>query len=303
MKNPLIFRPTVTALSDKDFATVPSRRTLLMAAGFALLMLIALSVMNIRLTQRNNNLTELRDAALLRGDSLFAAELATHRDLTTTQEQLSRLNGELNQVNGLLASARNEVKNQQSQLARASQEKAAQRAAHERKLAEAMALQNQLEQRGTQLQRDMSKLQADNTRLLREIEALRAERDDLLRRIKKATRLQAHSIQALPQRQRRNDRYFPTLRAKRTHRIQVTFTLAENVLAPAGNRTLRAQLVDARGKEVTSETETRQTIRYEQHAQEVTMQWTPSARLAAGDYTVKLYCDDQEIGKAPITLR
>lgn len=110
-----------------------------------------------------------------------------------------------------------------------------------------------------------------------------------------------------------------TKKAKRTNKIKISFTLAENIIAKEGERTIYARIVSPDGREITPSDDsshvfkferskgfwaTKKNINYANTNTEVVMYApaTPNEAFPNGKYIIHLACDNATIGNTILEL-
>ncbi|MGB0896274.1 MAG: hypothetical protein ACPGU9_05430 [Flavobacteriaceae bacterium] len=107
---------------------------------------------------------------------------------------------------------------------------------------------------------DNEELQLQNTRLsqandtlvgqldsqLKLADSLTSQMSNANRLIKTASQLSVVGLKGLPLRQKSSGKQLPTTKAKRTDKVKICFTLAENKIAEQGLRTLYVQVLDSK---------------------------------------------------------
>lgn len=113
-----------------------------------------------------------------------------------------------------------------------------------------------------------------------------------------------------------NDKGKDVNKSKRADKIKVCFTLAENAVAPAGNRTVYLRIARP-DKIILTNPENafftfdgqdimysaRRDIDYQNQDIDMCIYWNNDGTLISGVYTVDIYCDGRRIGNATFALK
>ena len=149
------------------------------------------------------------------------------------------------------------------------------------------------------LNRQNERLQAENTQVKEEL----AERNSLSQKVAIAAQLDATNIQLLALKKANKT----VKKIKDCKTMQVNFTISRNVTATNGNRTVYVRIQNPGGNTLngggTFAYENRQleytmkkNIEYTGEETPVTVYWTVSQMLEAGDYRVSIFVDGNMIG-------
>ena len=149
---------------------------------------------------------------------------------------------------------------------------------------------------------DMVKNQLQRTNL--EKEGLQHEKQQLTEKVAIAAQLDATGIQMIPL--DKHGKAYKKISSSKTKKLQVNFTIARNVTAQNGNRTLCVSIQTPAGSVLTAGTfayENRQleysmkkVVEYTGEELPVQTYWTVDNTLIAGDYRVSIFADGNMIG-------
>lgn len=149
-----------------------------------------------------------------------------------------------------------------------------------------------------------------------QVESLEASNKDLQEKVGvassiKVSNIQIHGIEI----KRRGDKEIET-RAKRVDELQIKFSIADNPLAPVGQRDVFIRIVDPNGNLIADRNNTftvnndrlqytfRETINFTNHGEEYEILWTNEGKdFKKGAYTVLLYADNAIMGRSSIVLK
>jgi DNA repair exonuclease SbcCD ATPase subunit len=146
----------------------------------------------------------------------------------------------------------------------------------------------------------------------RQISSLTEEKETLNKKVTLAARLDATNIQVMPV----NKRDRKAKKVKDIVKFKIAFTLAKNITAPTGERTLYVRItkpdnsVLTRNPDDTFAYENRQLgysikkyLEYNGEEQTITVYWDVEEFLYAGDYRVDIFSDGALIGTQGFTLK
>lgn len=143
-------------------------------------------------------------------------------------------------------------------------------------------------------------------------ETLTTEKQTLTTKVKTAAVLSAKSISFVALNKKGKD----TDRANKAVKLKICFTIRENSVAEAGNRTVFMRITGPNHSVLTSSPDNvikvngadvnfsaRREVEYENKDVDMCIFWDNSTTLAEGNYTVDLYCDGRIIGNTVFALR
>ncbi len=165
------------------------------------------------------------------------------------------------------------------------------------------------------LESEKQTLEGENAQIRSTLETTTSRNQELERefnqmeeQIEKATLLSISGLEATPIRERRRGDE-PTDRARRTDKINVCFTVNENLVAEPGNREFFVRMIDPNNQVLTIspddtiefEGETiqytlKRTINYRNEPVETCVVWDQDERFEKGYYNVVVFHDGREVG-------
>lgn len=153
-------------------------------------------------------------------------------------------------------------------------------------------------------------------------EVLTREKEELAEKVEIAAMLKAYNLSAMGvYKKGRNEREESTDKSRRVERIKVCFTLSQNLIIPAGEKTIYCRiarpdnqiLVKGKGDQYTfvfsgelMQYSIKKTINYRNAEQLVCMYWDKedeSTPAMTGTYNVAVFVDGYEIGQTSFTLK
>ena len=153
------------------------------------------------------------------------------------------------------------------------------------------------------LQRENTQMQAELAENTRQIEGLNSEKQSLSEKVAIAAQLDATAIQMTPL----NKRGKVAKKMKDAKTLQVSFNIARNVTATAGNRTLYVRVMTPTGDVLSSggtfayenrqlDYSMKKVVEYGGEELAVTTYWNVAEFLGAGEYRVSIFADGNLIG-------
>ncbi|HBH06744.1 MAG TPA: hypothetical protein DDX92_09090 [Flavobacteriales bacterium] len=142
--------------------------------------------------------------------------------------------------------------------------------------------------------------------------------EDLAGKVKIGGRLIALDMIAYAQRIKNNGVHRETRRASKAQKIKVCFTLSANEIAKSGNKALYVRILTPTGQVLAERSDQshmfnfegttglysiKKMVKYENQELDVCMYFDISGSVTAGEYMVKSYADEMEIGNATFTLK
>lgn len=155
-------------------------------------------------------------------------------------------------------------------------------------------------------------------RVTRQTTQLTESKEELEGKVEVASALRAFQINATPIRLRGRDREDETDRARRTDRIKVCFTVAENPVASPGNKNAYVRIADPEGSilrmgeddrysftiaEDTLQFSMRGQFNYINQDTEVCLYWDKQEDFEEGMYLVSIFTDEFRLGETQFSLR
>lgn len=136
-------------------------------------------------------------------------------------------------------------------------------------------------------------------------------------KVKAGSKLQAYSFSSIALRSKLNDMTTETSKAKNTIQIKSSFTLGANTIAESGRKSVYMQIIQPDGKVMQSRSSNvvsadggtvaysdKKDIDYNNEAVDIAIFYDLRGQEAQkGNYSVKIYCDGQLIGKDGFTLK
>ncbi|MEP7265738.1 MAG: hypothetical protein ABI772_14635 [Bacteroidota bacterium] len=285
-----------------------------------LLIIVLLLSMGLNVYQwyDSNNVNERNAVAV---DSLITARVDVEKTLNDTYSELNQYKGINTKLDSLLAEANSKVDDEKARIETLMKQEKNQEVRN-RKLQVELGVLNKL--------RDEYLERVDA--LLVENEKLKKEKDDLSTTVASLTEnlettvstasvLKSEYFTIATSRKRSNGTFSPTAMAKRTNKLEACFTLLENVIAHAGERTLYLRIVEPAGKVLGNRSEGSNTFRksgteedvmyttsklidYKNEKMNICLDWVDALTpFASGTYIIEVYVDGVFSGGTSVNLR
>lgn len=284
-----------------------------------LLIVLLLSMgLNVYQWMDGRNVNERNAVAV---DSLITARVDVEKTLNDTYSELNQYKGINTKLDSLLAEANAKVDEEKERIEILMKQEKNHEVRNKKLQVELEAL-NKL--------RDEYLERVDA--LLVENEKLKKEKDDLSTTVASLTEnlettvstasvLKSEYFTVTSSRKRSNGTFSPTAMAKRTNKLEACFTLLENAIAHAGERTLYLRIVEPGGKVLGSRSEGSNTFRkqgtdedvmfttsklidYKNEKMNMCLDWVDALTpFASGTYTLEVYVDGVFSGGTSVNLR
>ncbi len=175
--------------------------------------------------------------------------------------------------------------------------------------AEMLKVENlELTNEKSQIENTLNKASARTTQLER-------EKSEMEEQLDKASILSVSNIEANGVREKRRGDV-PTDRARRTSKIQVCFTINQNLVATPGNRDFYVRIIDPNNKVLTNfpdDTFTfegeelsysvQRTVNFQNNAQDICMIYNQDEKFEKGYYNIVIFAEGYEMGYKLLELR
>ena len=254
-------------------------------------------------------------------DSLITARIDIEKELNETYTELNQYRGENAQMDSLLSKANIDLQTYENKIglllkSESNKEQLNKKLIEEIK--EIKKLRDQYLEKIDNLLAENVKLKKDNSDLNTKVEQISK---DLQNTVSKASVLRVEYLNISSLKKKYNDKYAPTILAKRTDKFEICFTVLENKIAQRGNRTIYLRLIAPNGKvigdraqgsgsfnDVKSKSELQFTLNksltYSNENSSICMTWElASEKLETGIYTAEIYIDGEFSSSKTIELK
>lgn len=254
-------------------------------------------------------------------ENLITANLDIEKELNDTYAELNEYKGINTQLDSLLQEANGKVDEQKTRIEALIKKEGNSARLNKQLQAELAGLRKLKDE---YLER-IDALLVENERLKKEKTDLNSTVDALTRNLEKtvntASVLRAEYVKVNAYKKRSNEKYSSTAMARRTNKLETCFTILENKIARAGEKTIYLRLIEPGGKILGNRTEgsssfkkadnsedllftTSQNIDYKNDKEDVCIAWEENDRVfSAGTYMIELYIDGHLAGVTSINLR
>ena len=265
--------------------------------------------------------SSVEESYALRVDSLITATVDVERELNDTYVELNQYKGINTKLDSLLVKANNEIDIQKDRIKTLMRKEEGQEGLTMKLSAEMRELKklrdNYLEQIDSLLVEN-EQLKKDKTDLTTTVETLSK---NLQTTVNTASVLKSEYFKATAYRKRSNDKYLETAMAKRTNKLEACFTLLENEIAEAGQKTIYLRIIEPGGKILGNRSEGSSTFRksgteedllytasanieYNNQKSDQCIAWEDDqSNFTSGTYLLEVYVDGSLSGSGSVSLR
>ena len=172
---------------------------------------------------------------------------------------------------------------------------------------------DELNTKNVQLSTDLDKTSAELTETKTERDQFKDEAATSKAKVDVAAKLKAYGFSSTGQRMKMNDTPEATTKARNCVQAVSSFTIGENEIATAGNKTLYLQITDPSGKVLQGRSggtdggvvySAKRDVQYSNKALDVSIYYDFNGEEpTAGNYKVKIYCEGSVIGTDSFSLK
>jgi hypothetical protein len=181
-------------------------------------------------------------------DSLITARVDIEKELNETYSELNQYKGENARMDSLLSKANTDLQSYENKIASLLKSESNKDQLNKKlleELKEIKKLRDQYLEKIDNLLAENVRLKKDNTDLNTKVEQISK---DLQNTVNTASVLRVEYLNISSLKKKFNDKYVPTLLAKRTNKFDICFTVLENKIAKSGTRTIYLRLISPNGK-------------------------------------------------------
>ena len=181
-------------------------------------------------------------------DSLITARVDIEKELNETYSELNQYKGENARMDSLLSKANTDLQTYENKIASLLKSESNKDQLNKKlleELKEIKKLRDQYLEKIDNLLAENSKLKKDNSDLNTKVEQISK---DLQNTVNTASVLRVEYLNISTLKKKYNDKYAPTLLAKRTNKFDICFTVLENKIAKSGPRTIYLRLLSPNGR-------------------------------------------------------
>lgn len=270
--------------------------------------------------QMQNTKTEVQYVQA-KADSLVIEKTDIENELKATYDELDKYKGQNAQLDSLLAEANSRVDDQKlriSQLVKTSKNSQELNAKLQAELTSLRELRDQYLDKIDSLMLANQQLSVEKENLTGKVDELTK---DLATTVDKASIIGVEYVKSATYKKRGNDKYSITSLAKRTNKIETSFTVMDNKIAKAGEKVIYLQITEPGGKVLGNRSEgsnkfaikgsneeqlytVSTKINYNNDKQEVVLKWEEEERnFAAGVYKINIFLDNMLVSSSNVMLK
>lgn len=251
-------------------------------------------------------------------DSLNAFKTALENDFEAMTYELDQFKGKNIQLDSLLERASTDITKQKRQIEKLINENK-DIDLLKRQLAEMKAIRDGYRDQIETLIKENKELRFANINLTQEVDNLSKTTQDLNQKVQLASELRAENILVEPMREKGRGKLELTEKAKRVSKINTTFIIGENKVAPKGKREVVLRIIKPDGYVLTdanngSGTFTKEggrttdftllkKVDYNNARTEVLFEWDQLEELKTGLYIAEVYVDGKLMGNNKFDLK
>lgn len=265
--------------------------------------------------------SDMAETHRIEKEGLITANLDIEKELNDTYTELNQYKGINSRLDSLLIEANAKVDNQKARITALVKKEGNTAKLNKQLMAE---LQELKKMRDEYLER-IDVLLVENEQLKKEKSDLSGTVETLTKNLEStvntASILKAEYLKVTTYKKRNNDKFTTTAMAKRTNKVESCFTVLENKIARAGEKTIYMRLIEPGGKVVGNRTEgsnsfknavtkedmlftTSKTINYKNEKESICIDWTEQDRIfTPGTYMIEIYIDGYLSSASSISLR
>ena len=254
-------------------------------------------------------------------ENLVTANLDIEKELNDTYTELNQYKGINSRLDSLLQEANGKVDEQKARIQNLMKQEANGVKLNKKLQAELDELRKMKDE---YLER-IDVLLVENEKLKKEKNELSSTVDSLTRNLEStvstASVLRAEYLKVTAYKKRNNDKYVSTAMSKRANKIESCFTVLENKISKAGDKTVYLRVIEPGGKVLGNRSEgsstfkkagttedllftTSKVIEYKNDKTDVCVDWEEQDRVfTSGTYMIELYIDGNLAGVSSLVLR
>jgi len=284
----------------------------------ALLLVVSIGA-NIYFLTRVNKITEEKNEQIAKVDDLANFKRMLEDDMQAISFELDQFKGKNNELDSLLSMANEDIEKQKKRIEKLMRENTSIESL-QRQLMELKAIRDQYRIQIEDLIKENKELKFENINLSQEVQSLAKDKDNLSQKVEIASALKAENVLIKTYREKGKGALQESDRAKRVSRVSAILTIAENKVAPAGNRDVILRIIKPDGyvlsdpnmgsgtftsKETGRNTEytMKKTISYGNASTEVTFDYDQVEEFKAGLYIAEMYVDGRLMGNNKFNLK
>jgi hypothetical protein len=255
-------------------------------------------------------------------DSLLTVRIELERELASATAELEKYRGMSTTLDSLLNDASSKIENQEKiirDLIAKEKNTAVLNTKLKKELAELRKMKEDYFDQIDQLVAENKELKEQNIILQESVGGLKKEKTVLQTKVDKASMLKAEYLQVKAYKKKSNGKFVESATAKRTNKLELSFTIMDNVIAAKGERMVYVVMKEPTGKVLGgiskatfNDSETgeelmataSQKIDYNGNKQNLNLSFENDKRiLTSGTYTMMVYVDGTLLGETAYMLK
>lgn len=255
-------------------------------------------------------------------DSLISVRVELERELATATVELEKYRGMSASLDSLLNDANEKIAKQEKNIRELIAKETNGSKLNEklkRELAELRMLKDEYFEKIDQLVTENKELKAQNDILQESIGGLKTEKTALQSKVSQASQLKAEYLKVASYKKKSNGKFAESSTAKRTNKLELCFTILDNIVAEKGERMVYAIIKEPTGKVLAgyskatfNEAETGEELQasvsqkmdYNGNKQNLCLSYENDKRiLTSGNYTFTLYIDGTMVAEKSYLLK
>lgn len=264
----------------------------------------------------------ISEGAQVKIDSLMSIRVELEKELATATLELEKYRGMSTSLDSLLNDANAKIAAQEKTIRELiSKEKntASLNEKLKRELAELRKLKDEYFEKIDQLLAENKELKAQNEILQESVGGLKKEKTVLQRKVTQASQLKAEYLKVSTFKKKSNGKFVESTTAKRTNKIDLCFTVMDNMVAERGERMVYVVMKEPTGKPLAGYSKTTfndaetgeeiqatasQKIDFNGNKQNLCLNFESDKRiLTSGNYTFLVYIDGTLVAESAYSLK
>lgn len=283
-------------------------------SGLAIMLLISL-IGNGIFISKNHGLEADRNKAVLAADSTLAVKMLLDKECDDTKAKLAQIQGKNAELDRSIQSLNNNLDAMKLQSEKLLKENASVNSLR-KQLSEAKNLRKSCEEQVNSLLNENSSLDATIKELNSSNVFLQNQLNELSSKLEKARELKAFNFSTAAYKLKKS-RTVPTVKARKTNRIAITFELIDNPVAEHGTKTAYVVITDPKGESVIMQAgkffnkksgkevfySSKKEFDFNNSEQRLTLNFDYDNKLKNGKYKAEVYIDGSYSGRTDFILK
>ncbi len=287
-----------------------NRKSQITTATIIILLLLA-SLGDVFLIRKNGILSQERNQAVLHSDSLLSIKLNADKQFDALSDSYEKCNIKSSELDSIVIGLKKELETKKTELTRLINSDG-NSGKLKKQLKEAQKKNIQCNEQVSTLLKELRELENKILELNDSIGSLKTSNYELVTKLVKASSLKAYDITTTSFKNARL-----TQRAKRTNRINVSFTIPENDFVESGSKEIsvlvyspKGQVISEKGHKFQNLTlqkeqvySVNKSINYDNKDSKTSLDVECNCKLEKGNYKVEIYIEGKIAGKKEFILK